>query len=89
MEVGNQGMVLDDRELSFPEAVERSQNGVFMQTPPRPDTNIQELETLPPETLPFGIVPEVLVPWHPPQPPDGGGRPKPPPNGKVPPKGPK
>jgi len=75
MEVGNQGMQLDRQGLSVSETEEHSLNDVIIQTPPRPDTN-----TTAPEELPFGIVPEVLVPWHPPgpQPPASGIRPKPP-----------
>jgi len=61
MEVGNQGMRLDDRGLSSPETEERNKNGVVMQTPPRPAANSTQVQE-----LPYGIVPEVHVPWRPP-----------------------
>jgi hypothetical protein len=81
MEVGNQGMRLDDRGLSSSETGERNsgQNGVVMQTPPRPAANSTQVQE-----LPYGIVPEVRIPWHPPgfQPPASGIRP---PIGVVPP----
>jgi len=89
MEVGGQAMQLD-RGLSAPEtgepdsagSVGGNPNDVILQTPPRPAP-----DTTTPDALPFGIVPEVLIPWHPPSPePPTGGKPKPP-IGKVPPIG--
>jgi len=87
MEVGNQVMQLDPGQNAT-EVGEQRQNDVILQTPPRPAPNSAQT----PEELPFGIMPEVIVPWHPPSlrppvgmlPPPRGPQP---PNGVAPPQG--
>lgn len=59
MEIGSQGMRLDGRGQSSSETEET--NDIIMQTPPRPAANDTQAEE-----LPYGIVPEVHVPWFPP-----------------------
>ena len=70
MDVGGQGMHMDSQgSITFESdgAGPQPDRGTVLRTPPRPVTNSTELQE-----LPYGIVPEVYVPWYPNRP---GGRP--------------
>ena len=70
MDVGGQGMHMDSQgTITFGSdgAGTQPDGGTVLRTPPRPVTNSTELQE-----LPYGIVPEVHVPWYPNRP---GGRP--------------
>lgn len=72
MEIGNQGIQFEHQGLSTSETGEQGRGDLIMQTPPRSEANNAQES----EALPFGIVPEVLVPWHPPTPQPPSGPPK-------------
>ena len=65
MEIGDQGIQIDENGASFETGdrnFPRDDGGETMRTSPRPNRNgTQQL----PE-LPYGIVPEVYIPWYPP-----------------------